>query len=147
MERFEEFLQLLGKKVETISSLPYFKEMFNSEVLEKFDDVYHIASLERGIGLVLSQDFTLLTIHLKANKFQGSKQFIGPLPTSISFNSSQDAVREILGRPFKFSGGQKLGILYDFVPFWDKYQISKYFLHFQYSKDRSSIDLITLSLK
>lgn len=69
--------------------------------------------------------------------------FKDELPLGLNFALSQMDVHKMFGKPWMSGGGEE-SLLYGVTPFWDKYNLGKFYLHLQFTKDLFGIELITI---
>ncbi|EHQ24334.1 hypothetical protein [Mucilaginibacter paludis] len=138
-----DILNWIDKKYTDIENDKLYKEYFSSISLEEGIDVLFLLNLSMGIDIILNKNYHVKGIHFYSGSQKGGSRFEGNLPFNLDFSFSQQDTRSLLGMP-NSSGGGDFSFLYGVVPDWDKYLFDSYSLNLQFSKDKLTIDLITV---
>jgi hypothetical protein len=132
MELITDFID---KPFEDIKSKFLFKKLFENKHLERIDDRYYIEDLDKGIDMVLTDKKIIWSIHLFPN-------FMQTIPLNLNFYLSYIDIEMILGKATHYGGG--FNSLYGEIPFWFRYVLKDYTIHFEFSKDKMKINMITI---
>lgn len=139
-----ELIKWIDKDFIEIRDTLLFSKYFDTIALERGIDVSFLFNPNLGIDVIIRDDNTVKAIHLYSGNDHNSNRFIDILPFDLVFTNSRMNVLEKLGTPF-LSGGGGASLLYQEIPYWDKFKIENYFIHIQYGKATNCIDLVTIS--
>lgn len=140
---FLEIINWIDKELKVVSDTPLFKMYFEGREVVKDEDTLYLLNSDEGIGVTMPLNLIIDTIQFYSEGKDGCSMFKGELPFNLQFSYSRDEVRSRLGMPKK-SGGGKTVLYIGYTPYWDKYFLDGCTLHFQYSNDDNSIQLITI---
>ena len=140
----EEIIKWIDKELKQVQQLESFLKYFAGKEIVKDDLDRYISNESEGIDIVMSKDLIINTIHLSSKLNKNRLQFDGELPFEVKFSFSRNEIRKLLGAPNKTGGGHEL-LYVGYVPFWDKYHFESYTVHFQYSVNNLSINVITIA--
>ncbi len=132
--------------------------------LEKYDDDYSsdVSDPGKGFSLGFQDKHWLLEGHenepmsgehlfMCVQLFDGVKddyaRFEGTLPHALSFDLSQEKARILLGIPKAFGEAEEMDDLGIEFNDWDLWEMKDHVLHLEYSPDKNSVRLITISSK
>jgi len=134
---------LVGKSIHEIKCVDIFHgvEMPN---LEFIGDEAYLEFKTLGISMVLFDGETVSAVQLHGEGHEGYSEFLGEIPSGITFQTSRDRVRDTLGKPLESGDGGRV-LLLGFRPPWDAYLINGQRLHFEYKDDSESIQLVTIT--
>jgi hypothetical protein len=132
----------IDKHIDEIKTSMLFKRYFETAEREEGSDVMYLINAGMGIDLVMRPTYIVKAIHLHSGSQEGMGTFPDPLPLNLSFHSTKKEVRQCLGAPYN-SGGGDSSLIYDVTPFWDKFFLNNYYIHFQYN-EHTRIELVTL---
>jgi len=146
----DELLGILGKLV-TKSSVKKVLEPFElidetgDDVEEEGEfDTHSLVDRARGIEIEQDNLGAIKTIFLHSDMHESFSGYRGPLRGALSFDSSRDDVRAVLGKPTK----SKDAFVEDSLGpqgAWDRFESPEYTIHIQYCPDsEDKIRLITL---
>lgn len=101
---------------------------------------------ERGIAIVIDWNDIAECIQFFSDKKEARyRQYQGELLCGLSFHSSRDAVRAVLGEPAQFNnGGKIMPVLGRILP-WDWFEHDGGKVHFQYSETCDEIVMVSLA--
>lgn len=138
-----EIVSWIDNELRGVSGTPLFKKYFEDVEELKEENTLYLLNSDEGIGVTMPLNLIISTIQLYSEGKDGCRMFKGELPFNLQFSYSRDEVRSRLGMPKK-SGGGKTVLYIGYTPYWDKYFLDGCTLHFQYSNDDNSIQLITI---
>jgi hypothetical protein len=133
----------IDKELSELKGMPLFKACFQKTIIEEDDGVSYLFNAPKGINLILTDDFSVGSIHLFSGNNNETKRYRGIIPFDLKFSMSRTVINRKFGRPDRKGGGYTdfLGTL----PVWDKYFLKNCSLHIQYATDTNSIDFIALA--
>jgi len=142
-----EIINWIDKKYETIIREPQFKQYFHGYTPINMEGSNYLTNRALGIGLVMSEEFHITSIHLFSGKNMREKKFDGDIIYGLNFSMDRAQINKKFGIPQRHGGGMEVAP-FGYFYCWDKYYFSHYSLHFKYVRDNSGIQLITIiSLK
>jgi hypothetical protein len=133
----------IDKELNEIRGLPLFKDCFQKALIEEDDGVSYLFNASKGINLILSDNFSVGSIHLFSGNNNETKRYRGVIPFDLDFSMSRTVVNRKFGSPDRKGGGYT-----DFLgtePAWNKYFLENCSLHIQYAMDKNSIDFIAIA--
>lgn len=133
----------INKELGDLTNDFLFKKYFSQIPLIKDENIYYLSNKQEGIDVRLSNALKITSINLFSGKYTDSEMFRNALPHGVDFSFSRSDVQNSFGMPTKSGGGNR-NLLFGNIPVWDKYYLDNYSIHFQYSADERSIDLVTL---
>lgn len=135
----------LEQNFDSLTEDSIFKFYFSDVDLEVIMKNLYLTNSEEGIGLVLNNEKKILSIHLYSKGYNGHKEYRGEFAFNIDFQASKYFVHQRLGEPAKSGGGEVINFIFKGpISKWDKYYFENYSLHFQYTDNESTINLITI---
>lgn len=143
MEFPEDITKLLQCKFDQICNSNFVKA-FGDQA--KTDVVEHVACLgirAAGVSVTATLEGHVEAIHLYSEGFKKHREFGGVLPHGISFQNGREEIRANLGIPALSGGGDVVPVL-GAIPLWDRFKMSGYDLHVQYTDDCLGVSLVTL---
>lgn len=145
MIEVENFLPLLGKRIDSLEFSNITSPLGAPPILEDFDEGRSYASFpQSGIDIVL-EDGVVTSIQFFAEGVEeDSMPYEGRLPGGITFNDSIASVREKMGAPTRSKDG-----LDDPRPTvrrdpWFKYESGSSYLHLTFSMAGDRVKIVTL---
>lgn len=138
-----ELTNWINKKLSEVENNDKFKRYFKDSIIANILERDFLINNSMGIDLILTELQIIETIHLfSADEINGISCYEGQMPFNLNFTSSRTEVNAILGKPNRSGGGYNS--IVGHIPLWDKYYFANYTLHFQYSDQSQSIDLVTI---
>jgi hypothetical protein len=138
-----EFLGWIDKELKDISKTKLYYYFFGYAPIQTVDGTNYISNKEKGIELVLANEKIISTIHFFGDGRPDEKKFRETMPLNINLNCSRQQILDNFGMPNESGGGQR-NLYFGTIPYWDKYFFDTYSLHFQYSDEKTKIDLVTI---
>lgn len=138
-----ELLTWIDKNLYEIKHTLLYSKYFDSIQLNDVGGIYYLLNPQLGLDITFTELFHVKSIHFYLGSEKGIGQFEERLPLDLDFSFSRDHSRMLLGDPMQ-SGGGGFNIIYGEAPFWDKYRYDSFYLHLQFSKEKQSINLITI---
>jgi hypothetical protein len=133
---------LIGTRYDDLANTAQFARD-NVPERELIGDRSYVSFQQLGISLVLPNNENVGAVHLYSGGYDGFREYLGVIPGDVTFQSSRQDIRAAFGDP-DVCGEAKhvepLGI----VPPWDRFTSKDLWLHFTYSSDCRSIQLITI---
>lgn len=111
--------------------------------IEVIDGRTYGSAEAHGVSFIVDPGGWVRTVHLHAAGHDGYEQYRGDLPAGLSFGTSQDTARSLLGTPVALGEAMEHGVLGP-IGAWDRFDVDLVQVHLQYANDLTSIELVTL---
>jgi hypothetical protein len=98
-----------------------------------------------GFSLLLTGADIVETVHIYTQSDSEYHAYFDTLPFDLSANTSQAEARDLFGPPTLTGGPVRPVIPSKPDVYWDRWDYESHFFHLQYSEQRDSISLITIS--
>ena len=129
-DRFDTFLREVG--------------LARPAVIEQIVDRTYASFPKHGISMVLNDAGLVVAVQFYGERKDSIDRFQGSLPAGLKLEMSRDEARTALGEPADQGDEAQVSFLGN-MPAWDKWSIGGTSIHAEYSFDRRSIRLLTIS--
>lgn len=109
----------------------------------KFETVRKLDFPSEGIEFTFDKSEILTGVHLFSGGLDGKMGYTRELPFSVEFSDRRSDVIRKSGMSPEGSGG---GDIWNekVMPYWDRFKVDGALVHFQYSRDDTCVELVTL---
>lgn len=111
--------------------------------IERIGDQSYISEQSLGLSATLPDHENIGVVQLYSDGHEGYAEYVQTLPCGLSFDMSQERVRESLGSP-DVAGDERQVPVLGLIPAWDLFRRDAYDLHVRYDFDRQCIQMISL---
>jgi hypothetical protein len=119
------------------------KKVFDGAKPEIMGESPYLNARKSGLSFALDKKNRILAIFLYREGYENYSQFPDEIPGGFSFNTTRQEIRDKLGEPAMTAEPGGEGIMAIEFAF-DRYESADYYLRFQYCRNATGLQLITL---